>query len=587
MKRALVIAAATLALIFTTSAPAFADVNDFEFESFDGRYSLSADDNGRSMLTTVETLTAVFPATDQNQGIQRRLPTRFDGHPVDIEVVSVTDQNDRPRAFELEEDDDMLIVTIKDDGVYVHGTQVYVITYTQRNVTRDFEAEGVQELYWDTNGLDWQQPFGRVTASVTVEGDAASAVVGARAYYGPDGATTPATVQELGDGEFRFGADNLGPGENLTFAIGFEPGTFEKRDASFWASPAPLISLIGALVALIAAVVAVSLRRRSLADAPGRPTIIAEYLPPKGESIHLAALISSTVGRSTAAAIVGLAVSGKLRIHEIAGKKASFELEFVTAEGAHPDDVQFLHALFGSSLTPGENRSLTKVDAAAAKKIVKLHSAVARAATSAGYRRPINSGLISGVVVATAIPAAVGLIFAVVALEDAVGGAWPIVTLVLSIVALVASVVAVAKHPLDARGAELRDYLRGLKLYISLAERDRLAFLQSPQGAQRIPVATNDKASLVHLNERLLPFAILFGQEKEWSREIGKYYEDLGEQPSWYSGNSAFSGAVFASGLSSLSTSAATAYTSSSSTGGSGGGGSSGGGGGGGGGGGV
>jgi len=82
------------------------------------------------------------------------------------------------------------------------------------------------------------------------------------------------------------------------------------------------------------------------------------------------------------------------------------------------------------------------------------------------------------------------------------------------------------------------------------------------------------------------PYAILFGIESEWTRVLGKYYEQENVTPDWYVGSTMFNAAVFSSAVSSFSTSAAASstYTSSSSGGSSGGGFSGGGGGGGGGG---
>ncbi len=139
---------------------------------------------------------------------------------------------------------------------------------------------------------------------------------------------------------------------------------------------------------------------------------------------------------------------------------------------------------------------------------------------------------------------------------------------------------------LTEKGSELRDHLEGLREYIRLAEADRLKVLQSPQGADRTPVSIDDPREVLKLNEKLLPYAVLFGLEKEWAEELSKYYVE--ESPDWYAGSTAFNAAVFASSISSISSSASSSMSgSSSSSGGSGGGGSSGGGGGGGGGGGF
>jgi uncharacterized membrane protein len=95
---------------------------------------------------------------------------------------------------------------------------------------------------------------------------------------------------------------------------------------------------------------------------------------------------------------------------------------------------------------------------------------------------------------------------------------------------------------------------------------------------------------VLKLNERLLPYAVLFGLEREWSRELASLYEQTGTAPDWYAGRSAFNAGVFSGAVHSFSSASSASWSgssSSSSSSGSGGGGSSGGGGGGGGGGGV
>ena len=143
-----------------------------------------------------------------------------------------------------------------------------------------------------------------------------------------------------------------------------------------------------------------------------------------------------------------------------------------------------------------------------------------------------------------------------------------------------------ARRRLSVKGEELRRYLKGLKLYISVAEAERLQMLQSPDGAEKVGDVTSDASALIKLYERCLPYAMLFGQEKEWYKRLGQLYEEAGTVPSW-TGGDAFTAGMYAgliSGVTSSATSAASYSDSSSSFGGSSGGGFSGGGGGGGGG---
>ena len=569
------------------AAPASAtDVNDFSFESFSAVYTLSRDDAGRSLLQVEETLVAQFPDFDQNRGIRRELVERFDGRPTDIELISVTDGQGQPREYDTESNDDFLEVTIAGDD-YVRGTQIYVITYLQHNVTRFFDNTNAEEFYWDTNGTGWPQSFGSVTARIEIDPELAPSLTGEfAAYVGYEGSTTPATIAQTDTG-FIADAQNLAAYENVTVSIAFEPGTFTPRDSSFAGAPWPLLSLLGAIGSLGAVIGAAVLRRTKLKDAPGRGTIIPEYVAPKGVNIPLSSVISGTTTKVTAAQIVSLAVAGNITVLVVegSGRKPKYALRFVTADGAGPVETEFLHALFGATLQPGEDHSLEAENTKTATKITKIMQRVTKGATTAGYRRALPAGAIALVCMAALVATSLAFIFGVMALDQSYGGFVPGITLGLGFLGLFVVIGLVSKVPLEARGTELREYLLGLKMYISLAEADRLQYLQSPEGAERTPVAVDDTAQILKLNEKLLPHAILFGLEKQWTAELGTYYEQTGTQPTWYSGSTGFNAAIFASSMSSLSSSVSSSYSSSS--GGSSGGGSSGGGGGGGGGGGV
>ena len=117
-----------------------------------------------------------------------------------------------------------------------------------------------------------------------------------------------------------------------------------------------------------------------------------------------------------------------------------------------------------------------------------------------------------------------------------------------------------------------------------MAEADRIAYLQSPQGAEKRQIDPNSPKQQIKLFEELLPYAMLFGLEKDWAHQFKDMYK---EPPTWYSGNmNTFNSMYLANSLSQFNSASATAFSapSSSSSSGMGGGGFSGGGGGGGGG---
>ena len=88
--------------------------------------------------------------------------------------------------------------------------------------------------------------------------------------------------------------------------------------------------------------------------------------------------------------------------------------------------------------------------------------------------------------------------------------------------------VTVAPAVLTSAGADRRDHLLGLREYLTVAEQDRFRMLQSPEGAARVaralggddPSTAHQSADIVKLNERLLPWAVLWGVEQEWSKAL-------------------------------------------------------------------
>lgn len=576
--------------------------DDFTFDSWHSDFRLGRTAEGRSTLTTRETIVARFPDIDQNHGIRRAIPTHYNGHPTDLTIRSVTDENGTPRGYQTETSDngDFLEVTIAADH-FVHGAQTYAITYGQTNVTLFPRAANDEEFYWEVNGTGWNQPFGTVTATLHVDKALASHLTGQTAcFQGSSGSSQAcATLDSKADGagwRVDAGAGSLGPHEGLTMVVGFQAGSFVPRDDSFTANPFPSIGLAGSLIALIAATLAGIARAARWRSQPGRPTIIAEYLPPKGVNLLDAGDVAGASGKAMVAQFLSFAVRGNVRVLEGEGRK-HYLLELVHADKLDQTERRVLAKLF-PGLQPGTLRDLKAKDSTLSSALQSELRATRKRVFAEGIREKRDGALRGRLIALGLIGGAIGVTGSIIALGTEIGGGWPVLVLLLGVLgAFLTLVFAVSVRPLTAAGAELRDYLKGLKLYIRLAEADRLRVLQSPEGALRSPYRPEPLASVpatplqvLKLYERLLPFAVLFGQEKEWSRVLGEYYEASGSRPDWYSGSGAFTAAYFAAGISSFSSSTAGSWSgsaSSSSSSGFGGGGSVGGGGGGGGGGGV
>jgi uncharacterized membrane protein YgcG len=636
LARALLVASAVLALALGPVAVASADppdgpppagvpavdvygsgTDDFTFDSFDVVYDLGLTGDGRSTATVTETLVAVFPDFDQNHGILRVIPVVYQDHPTRVNVQAVRDANGNDWNYESSVDSENLTLQIGDGDVYLHGTQTFVITYTMENVTAYFQNTNDDEFYWDTNGLQWPQPFGEVTATVNLQDGLAGSLQSTDCYFGGSGEGDGCEISDGGDGTVTARVADVGPYQNMTIALGFPAGTFAPANFSIF-DYLPIGGIVGILGTIGAALSALVLRFTKLRDAKGTGIIIAQYEPPADMDPFLAANIVKAPKKGMAAAIMDLAVKRKLRIVERPGGGllggTDFGVQQVDPDGGvsslHGSEIQVMDALFSplggrffSLRTPGlitignatatqtaptEVKWLTKNDTTLGRQVVALTKAAAAEAQSSGLRKK-GAGIASLIVIAFIVIGGIGFLMSSIqsqteiAIAVGVIGINGIIWVGLGLVAIVAG-----RKPLTTEGAKVKEHLLGLKEYIRLAEADRLQMLQSVTGAERAPIAgTTDNAQIIKVYEKLLPYAVLFGLEKEWAGELGKYYDQT--PPDWYAGSNmnAFNVGAFAAGVGSISSSVASSFSgssSSSSSGGSGGGGSSGGGGGGGGG---
>lgn len=557
------VAAVVLATLLA-AAPAAADTSDFTFDSFTAGMLLSRGADGHAELAVTETIVARFPDADQNRGIVRAIPDDDGDVPLRTEIVSVTDGAGTDIPYEVTRDDGFVEVATGDDS-FVRGVQTYVISYTQRDSIRAFADTGADEFYRDINGTGWEQPFGEVTATLSVDATLAAALTGDTAcYVGGEGSTDRCTIAEQTDADgagFLAGATDLGPGENVTVAIGFAPGTFvpgepvrsPAKQFAIDAAPALAASAVAAALLPIAAVVAAAVVHRRRRDAPGRGTITPQYDPPRGLDVLAAATLLGRGQVGLSAAIVDLAVSGHLRIVETGD---AYRLDLV-APADDPARREVLDAVFGADAAPGTAVALGGDTTALAARLAPLLPAAAVRLRTTGLRekRPMRGWGLMFTAVLVGFVAALAL----VVFTATTGTLSPVAAVALP-VAFSAGIVALIIWPYGDRltdtGAAARDHLTGLRDYLRLAETDRIRMLQSPVGAERTALPGTDAAAVLHLYEKLLPYAIIWGVETEWSAalEARAAGTDLG----WYAGPRGFTSTYFLASLAVTHTSAST-----------------------------
>jgi hypothetical protein len=219
-----------------------------------------------------------------------------------------------------------------------------------------------------------------------------------------------------------------------------------------------------------------------------------------------------------------------------------------------------------------------KNQATLSTNLVKLRAKIVRQVNSGGYFKKRALG-IPALVFLAALASLMGLTAFAVAVDAESVSFLTIIPILLGIPYLVVYWLILSKRVLTAKGAEVDSYLKGMEMYIELAEKDRLDFLQSPKGAG-LKSSEIEGRTVLKLYEEVLPWAILLGLHNQWNAVLNNLYVK-DSAPVWFVG-----APVFSESFSSLDRILAQSLSVDSS-GGSGGGGSAGGGSGGGGGGGI
>jgi len=572
-------------LVFASFLPyrVSADVNDFSFSSFDADYYLSTDSEGRSMLKVVETLTAEFINKDQNRGIERAVPITYDNHSLLFEFKSMTRNGNPEPLYEQRKEPNFIILSTRRNDP-VNGTQKYTFTYTFRDVTKSFGDH--QELYWDTNGTGWRQQFGDLNVRVHLDDSIKKDFTGAvSCYIGQEGSTRQC-VGKTNDNVISFGSNGpLAAGENLTYDLSFNNDTFVGYQPTLNEMMPYILSTIAGLLFLAMIFIKLYYGRNS----PGMGTIIAEYLPPPSMNVSLAADISDKTLTSSTAQILDFAVRHKIRVIETKGKflfmdSTTYILELLNIDDLDQNELEFIDILFGNRQL-GSQYTFNKTDTKRARLMMKLGKVIKKESENQGYRQKKTPQIVLQNILVVLITALIVAEFVLSISNSNNFSGYIVIWALYFFLMSVNWLKLLSIRPLTQKGREVHDYLKGLKMYIKLAEADRLRVLQSPEGADKLPIDTSDNAKMIVLYERVLPYAVLFGAEKEWLKQLGNYYETNQTSPAWYSGVGGFNASTFASSIGSFSSYSNSSSFSSSS--GASGGGSSGGGGGGGGGGGV
>ena len=507
--------------------------------------------NANSTILVVESIVYDF-GTTQHHGIYRDIPYSYQAnggnYTIGITVNTVSDENGQHYKYSVSKSSGQIHIKIGDPDFTIAGVHTYIISYNVAGAINFFSDHN--ELYWNVTGSGWTVPIGSSSASVILPASVAVTELKKTCFAGEPGTTAACSsiMSGLGDSTFEvnFNQDQLTPGQGLTIVVGFPkdlvkpPGWFEKfvkLVQDNWGLALPFVVFIFMWY----------LWNAKGKDPAGFSTIVAQYDAPKDITpIEAGIIIDGTADNSDVSAeLIYLATLGYLKItkleHKVLGIFNSTDYEFEQLKDykdlPNEFDRQMMSGLFGLE----KKKKLSSLKNHFFVDLKKVRDSAYQAVVLKGHFTE-NPKTVKALYIGIASFLAFGSIF--------IGSATQNVYIFIGIL-ISAAIIGIfgyfmPRHTI--KGAQAKQYILGLKLYLSVAEKDRLKFFNSPEKSPQ-------------LFEKLLPYAIALGVDQEWAGQFQDIYK---QPPSWYNdsfgGN--FNSYIFVNSLHNFSSSANTTFAS-------------------------
>lgn len=544
-------------------------------------------------VSVTEVIEITVEGDQIKRGIIREIPVGSSGH-AGFDMIEVL-RNGTPEPYQVNTTADGVEIRIGDPDVFLkRSVQTYTLRY--RMADQVGYSPEYDEIYWNATGNGWAFPIEKAQATVILPPGAS--IVSAAAYTGSTGANNKdVQIRDDGDRTIVYTAmRRLAPYQGLTVAVSFpkgivaEPGLIDRGMRGVL-GPLP-IGLAGLLLIFLYYMFAWV---RVGKDPKGGP-IIARWesdLPPAAMRF-LDRMSFDSMAFTTA--VVSMASKGWLTIDQ-ADKEYTLKRRDDLPESARgklaPGEQKVLEKLFIGDekefVVKQANRSTLQKAQAALKShfdltygkdffkknrkwfvpgiVLTIALAVAMAFYSdrieeaLGLSFALSIGAIINIALIwvafslwrevftnrgwSNLPAAIIITLVLVPflIPSAIGAFAAIETIGLPSVAILIVAILInivffklleARTPL---GRTIADEIEGMRLYLTVAEKDRLAFFNPPD---RTPE---------HF-EKLLPYAIALGVEDEWAKQFAAVFDRITAEtkqsyhPTWYRGNQYSTGSM-------------------------------------------
>jgi uncharacterized membrane protein len=442
------------------------------------------------------------------------------------DIVVYDDRGTPLTASEAEITNRQTSATVKLNFSASNTTKTWTFEYRARNAIGFFET--YDELYWNVVSTDRDVPIGSVAARVTLPSSSfASSQIRQRLLTGRVGSTNESKDFSVDpDGVLHYDGGPVAASESFTLVAGWPKGfvTETKHEATrsfFWKQWGWFQWIYFASPIVVFWILFHRWRARGR-DPKGRGTIVPQYEPPdKVRPGVMGTLIDEDVDMGDiTASIIDLAVRGYIRIQEteksgFLKKKTTYTLERRNSPKRGDTLSEFESTLLEKIFGGDERVELDDLKNEFYKHIKKLKELLYAETSAIGYFEE-NPEKVRGRYLI------LGILLVVI-------GVWAFV--VPAIWGAMIIIFGMKMPKRTGKGVAAREWAEGFKMYLHTAERFRLQDLKP------------------EYFETFLPYAMVFGVEKEWAARFVDIYKG---QPDWYVGTpgQAFLITSFASNLS-------------------------------------
>ena len=525
---------------------------------------------------------------DERHGIFRVIPIRYrtslGSYTGDIKDIYVTDGQNRERPFTVSREGNSIRIKIGDPNVTISGSHRYNISYTVENVLSYYDS--FDELYWNVTGNDWATPIREVRGQVRFI-DFKPELLQNTCYRGPRESRARCDAARISEAtttiEYAYGEAALDSHEGVTIALAFEKGFVDEPTQSERIWKFIRDNGIVVLPLIVFGFMHMHWNNRGR-DPRGRGAIVRQFDPPVGMTpLEMGTLYDQTVHpKDITAELMYLAVHGYLRVYQVEKKlliftSTDYVLEKLQSQSDLPNvyDRKLMSAFFPEKHIKVHDVDGVEVEGVALSDLKHELQKDVKEIKNAAYEQmvtknyfPKKPSSVRNMYLGIGIAVTIGLLILTAAIPLFNSPVGFISALIGGVIVIIYSFFMPAR---TATGVQGQEHILGLREYLSIAEKDRLEYHNDPE---RTPERF----------DKLLPFAMVLGVEKEWAALFEDVYRE--DEPGWYSSppGHAFNPAMLAtnisSGLNSAVSTASVPQSSGSSGGGSSGGGFGGGGGG-------